>query len=159
LCIWADRFAGAAGTVTANRAASCPTHIHHYSPQPDGLLRIRASKLLPIPESHPNCEPSMTSTITEADKPDTQGLVEQLDELIAQSEVQYHVFPGTTVTACCVRLPSGYCTAGFSQCPFPSASYDLFDRERGEHNALRDARRQLALIVVERNFAKAAGPF
>jgi hypothetical protein len=49
---------------------------------------------------------------------------------------QYHVFPGTTVTVCCLRLVNGYSVIGMSA----AASPENFDPEIGEKVARADAR-------------------
>lgn len=64
---------------------------------------------------------------------------ERIDGLIAASKVQYHVFPGTTVTVACVTLPNGFCLIGHSA----AASPENFDREIGEAIALGNAKQQL----------------
>jgi len=49
---------------------------------------------------------------------------------------QYHVFDGTTVTVCCLRLRNGYCVTGGSA----AASAKNFDEEIGRQIARRNAR-------------------
>ena len=49
---------------------------------------------------------------------------------------QYHVFPGTTMTVCCLTLMNGYCVTGESA----AASPENFDEEIGRHIARRNAR-------------------
>ena len=49
---------------------------------------------------------------------------------------QYHVFPGTTMTVCCLTLLNGYCVTGESA----AASPENFDEEIGRHIARRNAR-------------------
>ncbi len=49
---------------------------------------------------------------------------------------QYHVFPGTTLTVCCLTLKNGFTVTGESA----AASPENFDREIGEQIAYRNAR-------------------
>lgn len=49
---------------------------------------------------------------------------------------QYHVFPGTTVTVCCLTLLNGFCTTGTSA----AASPENFDAEIGRKVARENAR-------------------
>lgn len=52
---------------------------------------------------------------------------------------QYYVFPGTTVTVCCLTLYNGFSVIGESAC----ASQENFDREIGERIARENARRKI----------------
>lgn len=63
----------------------------------------------------------------------------RIDGLMAAAQVQYHVFPGTTLTVACVTLPNGFNLVGHSA----AASPENFDRRIGEEIALRNARQQL----------------
>jgi len=49
---------------------------------------------------------------------------------------QYHVFPGTTMTVCCLTLKNGYNVTGESA----AASPENFDEEIGRQIAHRNAR-------------------
>lgn len=49
---------------------------------------------------------------------------------------QFHVFPGTTVTVCCLELKNGFTVTGESAC----ASPENFDRELGEKIAYKNAK-------------------
>lgn len=51
----------------------------------------------------------------------------------------YHVFPDTTVTVCCLKLKNGYTVIGESACVSP----DNFDAEIGRKIARDDARRKI----------------
>jgi len=51
----------------------------------------------------------------------------------------YHVFPGTTVTVCCLKLENGFTVVGESAC----ASPDNFDEELGRKIARDDARNKI----------------
>lgn len=48
---------------------------------------------------------------------------------------QYYVFPGTTVTVCCLTLRNGFTVVGESAC----ASPENFDEELGRKIALKNA--------------------
>ena len=52
---------------------------------------------------------------------------------------QYHVFPGTTVTVCCLTLKNGFTTVGHSAC----ASPENFNEEIGRDIARKNAREQI----------------
>ena len=52
---------------------------------------------------------------------------------------QYHVFPGTTVTVCCLSLRNGFTVIGESAC----ASPDNFDAELGRKIAFDNAKNQI----------------
>lgn len=49
---------------------------------------------------------------------------------------QYHRFPGTTLTVCCLTLHNGFCVAGESA----AASPENFDEEVGRKVAFAEAR-------------------
>lgn len=49
---------------------------------------------------------------------------------------QYHVFPGTTLTACCLTLKNGWTVLGESAC----ASPENFNEELGKEIAKANAR-------------------
>lgn len=59
---------------------------------------------------------------------------DHIDACILQED--YHVFPGTTVTVCCLRLRNGYCVIGESA----TVSMENFDEELGRVIAFRNAR-------------------
>lgn len=59
---------------------------------------------------------------------------EQVDDCIVGED--YHVFPGTTVTVCCLSLRNGFTVVGESACASPSN----FDPELGRKIARDDAR-------------------
>jgi hypothetical protein len=52
---------------------------------------------------------------------------------------QYHVFPGTTLTVCCLTLKNGYNVTGESA----AASPENFDQEIGQKIARRNAREKI----------------
>lgn len=52
---------------------------------------------------------------------------------------QYHVFPGTTLTVCCLMLRNGYCVTGESA----AASPENFNAELGCKIARREAREKI----------------
>jgi hypothetical protein len=51
----------------------------------------------------------------------------------------YYVFPGTTVTVCCLTLKNGFSVIGESAC----ISFDYFDREIGQKIARENARQKI----------------
>ena len=57
-----------------------------------------------------------------------------IESLIA--EEQYHVFPGTTVTVCCLTLKNGFAVVGESAC----VSRENFDEQVGRRIAFDNAR-------------------
>jgi len=59
---------------------------------------------------------------------------DDVDSLIVGEE--YHVFPGTTVTVCCLTLQNGYSVIGSSAC----VSFSRFDYQVGRTAARADAR-------------------
>lgn len=61
----------------------------------------------------------------------------QIDETIAAEN--YYVFPGTTVTVCCLTLRNGYCVVGHSA----AASPENFDEAIGRRVAFHHARDQI----------------
>lgn len=66
----------------------------------------------------------MTKTVTN----------DQVDEQILDED--YHVFPGTTLTVCCLTLRNGFTVVGQSACADP----DAYDPEVGRFLAREDAR-------------------
>jgi len=52
---------------------------------------------------------------------------------------QYHLFPGTTVTVCCLELRNGYQVIGQSA----AASPENFDEDLGQRVARADAREKI----------------
>ena len=50
-------------------------------------------------------------------------------------DVDYHVFPGTTLTVCCITLKNGFNVTGESAC----ASPEFFDAEAGQDLARKKA--------------------
>ncbi len=63
----------------------------------------------------------------------------RINDLVSAASVQFFVFPGTTVTVCCVQLLNGVTLVGESAC----ASPDNFNRELGERIALDNAKAKL----------------
>lgn len=51
----------------------------------------------------------------------------------------YYIFPGTTVTVCCIKLKNGFCVIGKSA----AASVENFDEELGQQIAYTDAYNQI----------------
>lgn len=60
-----------------------------------------------------------------------------IDEAVAGEA--YHVFPGTTVTVCCLTLKNGYTVIGESAC----ASPENFNEELGRKIARDNARNKI----------------
>ncbi|NEN91189.1 MAG: hypothetical protein F6K48_20680 [Okeania sp. SIO3H1] len=59
---------------------------------------------------------------------------------------QYHVFPGTTLTVCCLVLRNGFTVTGQSACIDPAD----FDKELGEQTAYRKARDEVWNLLAYR---------
>lgn len=62
---------------------------------------------------------------------------EQIDSVIENE--QYYVFPGTTLTVCCLRLKNGFTVTGESAC----ASPENFDYELGRKIARDNAKQKI----------------
>lgn len=62
---------------------------------------------------------------------------EDIDDMIASE--QYHVFPGTTVTVCCLTLKNGFTVVGESACAVPAN----FDAEVGQKLARANGRNKI----------------
>lgn len=62
---------------------------------------------------------------------------EHIDSLVIS--VDYHVFPGTTVTVCCIVLKNGYSVTGESAC----VSQANFNAEIGRSLAYKEAREKI----------------
>lgn len=60
-----------------------------------------------------------------------------IDATIASED--YHVFPGTTLTVCCLTLRNGFTVTGESAC----ASPENFDAELGQKIARQNAREKI----------------
>jgi len=77
-----------------------------------------------------------------------------LDSKIAGE--QFHVFPGTTLTVCCLTLRNGYSVVGQSA----AASAENFDEEIGRKIARADARDKIwaleGYLLRERLYREAA---
>lgn len=54
-------------------------------------------------------------------------------------DAQYHVFPGTTLTVCCLTLKNGFTVTGESA----AASPENFDAEEGQKIAYKNARNKI----------------
>ena len=54
-------------------------------------------------------------------------------------QVQYHVFPGTMLTVCCITLRNGFTVTGESAC----ASPENFNAELGQKIALGNAKQKI----------------
>lgn len=62
---------------------------------------------------------------------------DRIDALITGED--YHIFPGTTVTVCLLRLENGFTVIGESAC----ASPENFDEEMGRKIARSNARERI----------------
>lgn len=62
---------------------------------------------------------------------------QRVDEVIVGED--YHVFPGTTLTVCCLTLANGFTVTGESAC----ASPENFDTELGRKIARDNARQKI----------------
>ena len=65
---------------------------------------------------------------------------EHLDSCI--KSVEYHVFPGSQLTVCCMTLINGFTVTGISACVSP----ENFDKEKGESIAYDDARDKIWML-------------
>ena len=54
-------------------------------------------------------------------------------------KVDYHIFPGSQLTVCCLTLKNGFTVTGESACVSP----ENFDREIGENVATKNAREKI----------------
>lgn len=59
---------------------------------------------------------------------------------------QYYVFPGTTVTVCCLTLRNGFHVTGNGACIDPN----MFDEEKGRALALCDAKNKMWPLLAFR---------
>lgn len=62
---------------------------------------------------------------------------ERIDKLIIDK--QFHVFPGTATTVCCLELANGFTVIGESAC----VSLENFDAEIGQSIAYQNAREKI----------------
>jgi hypothetical protein len=63
--------------------------------------------------------------------------LQRIEEVIVAED--YHVFPGTTLTVCCLTLANGYTVTGESAC----ASPENFDVELGRKIARDNAKQKI----------------
>ena len=61
------------------------------------------------------------------------------DAIAIEIGPKYHVFPGTTVTICCITLVNGFTVIGESAC----ASPENFDAELGQKIAYDNAKQKI----------------
>jgi hypothetical protein len=64
---------------------------------------------------------------------------DDIQEVIDQSRIQFHVFPDTTLTVCAITLPNGYTVTGESA----TIAAENFDEEIGKSMAAEDAVRKI----------------
>jgi hypothetical protein len=62
---------------------------------------------------------------------------EDIDAAIVGED--YHVFPGTTLTVCCLKLRNGFTVTGESACASPK----LFDEQKGREIARANAKQKI----------------
>jgi hypothetical protein len=86
-----------------------------------------------VPDSS-NDENTIEQRIVEAGKTAPRLTPQQIDETIASAA--FHVFPGTTLTVCCLTLRNGFHVTGESA----AASPENFDEAIGRDIAHRNAR-------------------
>jgi hypothetical protein len=65
------------------------------------------------------------------------------DEILT---ADYHRFPDTTVTVCCIQLHNGFTTVGKSACANPAN----FDMQLGRELAYDDAKQKIYTLVAFR---------
>ncbi len=66
-------------------------------------------------------------------------MIQEEDILAIILDEQYHHFPGTTVTVCCLKLQNGFSVIGYSAC----IDEREFDSVTGEEEAKKDAVRKV----------------
>ena len=86
-----------------------------------------------IPES----ERAIESLIQEKNLTAPRGTPDEIEEKIVNQ--QYHQFPGTTTTVCCLTLENGFTVVGQSA----AVSAANFDRDVGRKVAYEDARQKI----------------
>lgn len=87
----------------------------------------------------PSPRPTTDESIEEILKGTTAPRIKP-DDLEAEIlAAQYYVFPGTTLTVCCLTLQNGFTVVGESAC----ASPELFNKELGEKIARENAKQKL----------------
>ena len=87
-----------------------------------------------------NEEARIEASIQAAGKTAPRIRPEDLDAAISSTvPLQYHHFPGTTVTVCCLTLTNGYAVVGESACVDP----DNFDEAIGRDVAYSEARNKV----------------
>lgn len=64
---------------------------------------------------------------------------DDIQSVIDQSKIQFHVFPDTTLTVCAITLPNGYTVTGESA----TIAAENFDAEVGRDVAVGDAVRKI----------------
>lgn len=70
--------------------------------------------------------------------------IERAKEIMAESDIQFHHFPNTTLTTCCLTTPGGFSVTGESMCANP----DDFRADKGQEYALDRAVEKLAEHLV-----------
>jgi len=72
----------------------------------------------------------------------TENTVTMVGILDKVSKEQYHIFPGTTLTLCCLTLANGFTVTGESACADP----DNFNSATGEYYARQAAVSKIWLL-------------
>lgn len=87
---------------------------------------------------HPDQQPRFETNDEGVEIP-TQNAVTDggIEDAIAKE--QYHVFPDTTLTVCCLTLVNGFTVTGEAACADP----DNFKERTGQHYARKDAMRKI----------------
>jgi hypothetical protein len=68
---------------------------------------------------------------------------QDLDDAIDKEATQYHHFPGTRTTVCCIRVRNDFYVVGESS----AVSDENFDEEIGREVAFKDARDKLWMLL------------
>ncbi len=63
---------------------------------------------------------------------------------------QYHVFPGTQVTVCCLTVRNGYSGVGYSACVTPANFDAVVGKAIARDNALSEIQSREAYLLCER---------
>ncbi len=101
-------------------------------------------------------EQVIEDAIVAAGKTGARVTPDQIDFVI--NNIQYHVFPGTMVTVCCLTLRNGYNVIGESAC----ASPENFDEVIGQNIAYKNAREKIwaleGYLLKEKLFSLRSNP-
>lgn len=84
----------------------------------------------------------MNDSIIPSGSHDTEAVAPRLTQAAIEAVVSreaYHVFPGTTLTVCCLTLRNGFHVTGESACASPA----IFNAAKGEELARENAVRKI----------------